>query len=308
MSTGTITCHTDSVDYGGGRGTQYSNITLRWTVEGNTISFGEESYSTNSQNWWICNSYATNENQYRLELKVQFQPTGEGWQDLFTTAKVILGPCTSYTWQTGTNVRAILEELSARIPTLTLPKSGNLRVLYYAAGTASTPMPSSSYPYAFPNSVYSEASQVPIYIDVSWTAKLEYDANGGTGAPSAQTVSVTGDSTTITVSNTIPTRTNYRFEGWELGGKIYHGGDTVTISKSAQTQTLVAKWEEFYRPGERKVSGSWKSHNRSGGACERKVNGSWNELRTIDGGVGTNDPPSRKASGNWYNMRKIGGE
>lgn len=228
MATGTITCHTDSVDYGGGRGAQYSNITLRWNLNGNTISFNEESYSTNTQYWWICNSYASNPNVYRLELKVQFQPTGQGWQDLFTTSDTILGPCENYTYNTGTNVKATLESLSSRIPSLTLPGSGNLRVLYYAAGSASTPTPSPSLPNAFPNSAYSESSQVPIYIDVS------------------------------------------------------------------------------YRPGERKVNGTWRSLNRSGGVCSRKVAGSWVEMTTQDGGVGTGNPPSRKSSGTWYNQRKLG--
>lgn len=61
-----------------------------------------------------------------------------------------------------------------------------------------------------------------------------------------------------------------------------------------------------YRPGERKISGTWQSHNRSGGVCSRKVNGSWVELRTLNGGVGTGNPPSRKTNGTWYNQRKVG--
>lgn len=63
-----------------------------------------------------------------------------------------------------------------------------------------------------------------------------------------------------------------------------------------------------YRPGEHKVNGTWMSHNRNGGACERKVNGSWVELRTENGGVGTDNPPYRKQNGVWYNMRQIGVE
>lgn len=230
-TTGTITCHTDSVDYGGGRGAQYSNITLRWNLEGTTIRFNEEGYSTNSQNWWICNSNASDENQYRLELKVQFQPTGQGWQDMFTTSKIILGPCYNYDWTTGTNVKAILEELSARIPAINLPGSGNLRVLYYAAGTASTPAPSASYPYAFPNSVYSEASQVPIFIELD------------------------------------------------------------------------------YRPGTiRNSSGTWVSHNRSGGTAHIR-NGSWKEMKTSGGHSEKGNAPSiMDQNKTWLNQLKLGKE
>ena len=62
-----------------------------------------------------------------------------------------------------------------------------------------------------------------------------------------------------------------------------------------------------YRPGSRKISGVWHSHNRNGGKCERKV-GSWVEMKTQDGGTGTGNPPSRKAGGIWYNQRKVGQE
>lgn len=58
-----------------------------------------------------------------------------------------------------------------------------------------------------------------------------------------------------------------------------------------------------YRPGERKISGVSRSLNRAGGVCDRHGYG---EMRTLNGGVGTDNPPSRKQSGIWYNMRKGG--
>lgn len=61
-----------------------------------------------------------------------------------------------------------------------------------------------------------------------------------------------------------------------------------------------------YRPGERKINGIWQSHNRDGGACRRKVNGTWIELRTLDGGVGTGNPPSIKTNNVWVNQKKLG--
>ena len=62
-----------------------------------------------------------------------------------------------------------------------------------------------------------------------------------------------------------------------------------------------------YRPGERKVNGTWSSHNRGSGWAERK-NGSWYELRTKEGGTGSGDPPERKISGSWKNQSKLGAE
>lgn len=55
--------------------------------------------------------------------------------------------------------------------------------------------------------------------------------------------------------------------------------------------------------------GVWLSHNRSGGVL-RLYNGiSWSgDLRTIDGGVGTGDPPSIYDGSEWKNGRLIGQE
>lgn len=59
----------------------------------------------------------------------------------------------------------------------------------------------------------------------------------------------------------------------------------------------------IYRPGDRKINGTWESHNRTGGVCDRHGYG---EMKTCNGGVGTDDPPKIKTNGTWYNMKKIG--
>lgn len=58
-----------------------------------------------------------------------------------------------------------------------------------------------------------------------------------------------------------------------------------------------------YRPGQRKISGTWESHNRSVGHCNRIGYG---EMKSSNGGVGTDDPPYLKTNGTWYNQKKIG--
>lgn len=60
-----------------------------------------------------------------------------------------------------------------------------------------------------------------------------------------------------------------------------------------------------YRPGQRKVSGTWKSHNRNGGVCDRHGYGT---MESSFGGQASDDPPLRKANGSWYNQLKIGQE
>lgn len=227
-STGTITLYIESVDYPSGRGYYYSNLNATWSVSNSGyLTLSEQSYNTNKPNWWICSELNTDINVYYIKWEVQFKPDGGSWQTLYSDRVAVLGPCSSYTYLTGTNVKNMMESFCNAFPGAQLTQSGELRVL---CGANLAPNPDAEYPNAFPNDVYSATSQVPVHIDVS------------------------------------------------------------------------------YRPGERRVSGTWSSLNRSGGKCERKVSGTWTEMKTSDGGVGTNDPPSRKTSGTWYNMRKTGAE
>lgn len=79
------------------------------------------------------------------------------------------------------------------------------------------------------------------------TFTLNYDANGGNGAPASQTYKATSQyekSYTFTISSQTPTREDYTFQGWSTvkGGQVaYTGGDSITISKDT---TLYAVWEE----------------------------------------------------------------
>jgi len=72
---------------------------------------------------------------------------------------------------------------------------------------------------------------------------LSYNANGGSGAPSAQTVWGDSYSSETTVSTTTPTRTGYTFTGWNTSqdgsGTPYSAGDSITIYDNT---TLYAQW------------------------------------------------------------------
>lgn len=63
-----------------------------------------------------------------------------------------------------------------------------------------------------------------------------------------------------------------------------------------------------YRPGKTWNGSDWLSHNRNGGAANvRNGSSSWNEMRTADGGVGTDNPPYlRHQDSTWRNQREIG--
>ena len=96
-----------------------------------------------------------------------------------------------------------------------------------------------------------------------YTYTLNYDANGGTGAPSADSWSTTDASIryhSFTVKNAIPTREGYVFKGWKANDgsdTIYTGGMTCAVSQygndvvkngNTWTRTLYAVWEEATPP------------------------------------------------------------
>ena len=76
------------------------------------------------------------------------------------------------------------------------------------------------------------------------TFTLNYDANGGSGAPAAQTYSGTETSHMFTVSDTEPAWEGRAFQGWstsQSGSATYHGGDRITVTG---TTTLYAIWSQ----------------------------------------------------------------
>lgn len=76
------------------------------------------------------------------------------------------------------------------------------------------------------------------------TYQVKYDANGGTGAPSAQTKKY---GTTLKLSSVIPSRTNYIFKGWATSASAttatYAAEGSYTANAGA---TLYAVWELAY--------------------------------------------------------------
>ncbi len=73
------------------------------------------------------------------------------------------------------------------------------------------------------------------------TYTITYNANGGSGAPNAQTKTY---NVALTLSSTVPTRTGYTFTGWNTAsngsGTTYKTGDSYTANAAA---TLYAQWK-----------------------------------------------------------------
>lgn len=89
-----------------------------------------------------------------------------------------------------------------------------------------------------PGSSYSANTSLSLY--AIWNPIISYDPNGGSGAPLPQTKTY---GTSITLSSVTPTRSGYRFNGWNTKadgtGTNYSGGAAYT---SNATLTLYAKW------------------------------------------------------------------
>ena len=83
---------------------------------------------------------------------------------------------------------------------------------------------------------------------------IQYDANGGSGAPGNQT-KVAGQ--TLTLSSTKPTRSGYTFRGWKeitKTNKYYQPGSSYTNDYNGETITMRAVWV--------KNSGDWGNATR----------------------------------------------
>lgn len=151
------------------------------------------------------------------------------------------------------------------------------------------------------------------------TFSLNYDANGGTGAPATQTATAV-DSATFIVSSGTPTWGSYEFLGWSHiqytdsrteADVEYRAGDTITLQRANPSLTLYAVWRMDYIPGKTYQSSdnTWYSHNRNPGGSAKLWTGSgWSvDMKTIGGnGVLTGNPPYIKSSSDWVNQRRIG--
>ena len=125
---------------------------------------------------------------------------------------------------------------------ITIPSTKPTRTGYSFQGWATSSTGSKAYD---PGDSYSGNANATLY--AVWKANtysVTYDANGGTGAPSAQTKTY---GTTLKLSTTVPTRTNYTFLGWGTSASattvVYAAGANYTANAALN---LYAIWELTY--------------------------------------------------------------
>lgn len=127
---------------------------------------------------------------------------------------------------------------------ITLSGTKPTRIGHSFLGWATSASGSVAYPAG---ATYSGNANLSLY--AKWqasTCTVRYDANGGSGAPASQTKTY---GTTLTLSRTKPTRTNYNFLGWATTktstSAMYSAGGSYTTEAGA---TLYAVWELAYKP------------------------------------------------------------
>ena len=106
----------------------------------------------------------------------------------------------------------------------------------------STNAGASSAQYYAGNQIYMNSDKTLYAVWTAQTYTITYNANGGTGAPSAQTVNAGA----ATLSNTRPTRSGYTFLGWATTQTAtaaqYQAGGQINITGNV---TLYAVWSEI---------------------------------------------------------------
>ena len=80
------------------------------------------------------------------------------------------------------------------------------------------------------------------------TYTLSYDANGGTGAPVAESITNKNGSADFTISSAIPKREGYTFMGWadsaNAAAAVYRANDPIQLHKNGNAEkTIYAVWK-----------------------------------------------------------------
>lgn len=137
----------------------------------------------------------------------------------------------------------------------------------------------------------------PAGLDVIWT--LNYNANGGSGAPAAGKGFTTGDSYDFTITNSEPTKSGFIFAGWSESSSAttpdYQAGDTYTATVASPT--LYAVWVE-----DKSISIEFNGNSASAGSMAAINSMYWQEY--IDNGIRYGDDVNLPASN--YNRAGYG--
>lgn len=171
----------------------------------------------------------------------------------------------------------------------------------------------SNYKFIYDSSAWGHQIGAPVYagtydfyaINSDGVESFIYQYAGGDTVVDDYQLDVPGKTTKAEYNETIQ-------PGGQFSNEHYYGRCYNEVQGSNNNLQVFLRFKNTYpadyRPGEVRVDGTWKSTNRTGGKCHIRQNGQWVEMRTLNGGTGTDNPPSLRKDGVWKNQYKIGSE
>lgn len=151
-----------------------------------------------------------------------------------------------------------------------------------STATSASYQPGTKYNFSSTKTSISNPQSYTLYAvwkQNTYYAKLSYNANGGSGAPSSTTKNSTSQTISFTISSTKPTRSGFTFLGWSTSSSAtsatYDPGDSISIrststsSSSPTTVTLYAVWGTVYT-----VKISYNANGGSGAPSTQTFTGS----------------------------------
>lgn len=212
--------------------------------------------------------------QYNVTVKFEIAFDWGGWNNYGAAYNVT---CDGQT-QSGTATFSVSSgggswvwtTIATKTFTVTMPTSGQSKTINIGGSIPNSGVSPSSF----------SASGTYTLPAVTWQYTVSYNANGGSGAPSAQTKT---HGTNLTLSSTVPTRSGYKFLGWSTSSSAtsasYGAGATYTGNGNV---TLYAVWQQvFVVDLNYQVDGTYYYSGEKGGTVDVYINGSlWsNDVR-----------------------------
>ena len=222
-------------------GTQNGTLTANYNSTSNSTTL-----ASSSKSYTI--TYNTNSTSATSSTSTQSaNVSGLGWYDAASAGNKIADFGGSATFTVNKTLYAHWNSESNTMTLATISKNGSA-----CKWNTKTDGSGTTYSSGQTNVKFSASTTLYAICTVNkYTNTLNYNANGGSGAPSSQTASVTYPNTQseFTVSGTKPTRTGYTFNGWYTaasgGSKV---GATYTVGSKNQAKnqsaTLYAQWTE----------------------------------------------------------------
>ena len=226
----------------------------KWKATNGTLYSAKASYSANAATTMTAQwTSSTSTASVTLTTPTRSGYAFDGWATSSTGSKAYNGGASmtpsgnttlyarwnrTVTYNANSGSGAPSSQTALATSAITLSSTTPTRTGYAFAGW-NTSSDGSGTSYSAGGTYAKQNPSVTLY--AKWNRTVTYNANGGSGAPSAQTAASTS---VIKISGTVPTRTGYTFAGWNTAangsGTNYSSGGSYPVNNPSVT--LYAKW------------------------------------------------------------------